>query len=205
MCASVVERQQASSTDRPMALFVHANLWVREQFQKMAPPSFDVQFADPADARALSTLLPNANFLVADDVPAEWVPLLCKNCKLVQLTGVGFDGVAVSALHSAKIPLAATPEGTVVGVAEHTILLILALSKQIVQVHRSVSAGEFDTIAWRANSHFFYGRTLGLVGLGRIGKKSRISPAHSMCAYSIQMCCERQSNWKRNWVSLTVH
>jgi phosphoglycerate dehydrogenase-like enzyme len=103
-------------------------------------------------------------------LPADWVPRL-RRCRLVQLQGVGFEAVDVDALASAAIPLAATPEGTTVGVAEHTILLILALFKRLVEVHLSVQHGRFDVHGFRDRCHFFAGKTLGIVGLGRIGRR----------------------------------
>jgi phosphoglycerate dehydrogenase-like enzyme len=102
---------------------------------------------------------------------------------LVQLRGVGYDGVAFEALTQAGIPLAATPAGTIIGVAEHTILLILGLYKQIVQVHEQMREGTFDNIGWRANSHFLYEKTLAIVGLGRIGQRA----AHLVRAFDVNL------------------
>jgi phosphoglycerate dehydrogenase-like enzyme len=96
---------------------------------------------------------------------------LLKRCKLVHHQGVGYDEIDVAALKQAGIPLAITPEGTIIGVAEHTILLILALYKQLVQVHASMRQGKFLNIDWRINSHFLYQKTLGIVGFGRIGRR----------------------------------
>jgi phosphoglycerate dehydrogenase-like enzyme len=89
----------------------------------------------------------------------------------VQLQGVGADGVDRMALHRAGIPLALTPDGTVVGVAEHTLLLILAVYKRLTAVHESVRRGGFDPVGWRSQCHFLQGKTLGIVGFGRIGRR----------------------------------
>jgi D-3-phosphoglycerate dehydrogenase len=48
------------------------------------------------------------------------------NLKLIQLAGVGFDGVDVAAATARGIPVAQTVEGTIISVAEHTLLLMLA-------------------------------------------------------------------------------
>ena len=84
---------------------------------------------------------------------------------------------------AAGIPLAVTTAGTVVGVGEHTILLILSLYKQIVPVRESLRRGEYDQIGWRLNSHFFFGKTLGIVGLGRIGRRV----AHLARAFDVNL------------------
>jgi phosphoglycerate dehydrogenase-like enzyme len=155
----------------PVALFNFANDWLRRVVIEAAPPQFDVRFLnDPKDASELAYQLPAADFLVTVPLPGTWVPLL-QRCRLVQLQGVGFDAVDMPGLAAAGIPLASTPEGTVVGVAEHTLLLILSLSKCLVDVHNGLIAGRFDPLEWRSRCHQFSGRTLGIVGLGRIGRR----------------------------------
>jgi D-3-phosphoglycerate dehydrogenase len=64
-----------------------------------------------------------------------------------------------------------TPEGTSIGVAEHTILLILAVYKKIVVAHNSLVKGEWLQFALRPNFYEMYGKTLGLIGFGRIGRE----------------------------------
>src|SRR5690348_5729048 len=104
-------------------------------------------------------------------------------CKLVQHQGVGYDGIDAAALARAGIPLAVTTAGTIIGVGEHTILLILALDKQIVAVANSLRRGEYDQMGWREHSHFFFGKTLGIVGFGRIGRRV----AHLARAFDVQL------------------
>lgn len=155
---------------RPVVVFAFAHPWLREIVRQSAPQDFDVRFVDPQNPDEVRRLLPLADFLVTAHLPAEWVPLL-ERCRLVQHQGVGYDGIAVEALARARIPLALTPEGTVIGVAEHTLLLILALYRQLIPVHKSIQHGEFDPVRWRANAHLLYGKQLGLVGFGRIGRR----------------------------------
>jgi phosphoglycerate dehydrogenase-like enzyme len=155
-------------SSRPVAVFAFANRWMQQMILQAAPPEFAVRFLD--DPRRADEVLADADFLVTIELPSAWVPHL-KRCKLVQHQGVGYDGVDVPALERANIPLAVTPEGTIDGVAEHTILFILALYKRLTVVHDSLRRGEFDRIGWRAQCHFFQGKTLGLVGFGRIGRR----------------------------------
>lgn len=156
---------------KPLALFAMTHPWMQEMVLKSAPPEFDVQFVNLADVEAARAYLPRADFLMTTNLPSSLVPFLTR-CKLVQHQGVGVDGVDVAGLAQAGIPLAITPAGTVVGVAEHTLLLILALSKQLVSVDKSMQQGEFDNVGWRSNSYFLYQKTLGIVGLGRIGQRA---------------------------------
>jgi len=155
---------------KPLALFALTHPWMKEMVLRAAPPEFDVRFVDLSNYEAASELLPLADFLMTTYLPSELVQFLSR-CKLVQHQGVGVDGIDTSALSTARIPLAITPEGTVIGVAEHTVLLILALSKQLVSVDASIRKGEYDNVRWRSNSYFLYRKKLGIVGLGRIGQR----------------------------------
>jgi phosphoglycerate dehydrogenase-like enzyme len=151
--------------------------------REAAPPAFDVRFLDaPTDDPRTHDLLAAADFLVTVKLPGAWVPHL-RRCRLVQLQGVGADGVDRPALDRAGIPLAMTPDGTVVGVAEHTLLLILAVSKRLTAVHESIRRGEFDPVGWRPQCHFFRGKTLGVVGFGRIGRRV----AHLAAAFEAEV------------------
>jgi phosphoglycerate dehydrogenase-like enzyme len=89
--------------------------------------------------------------------------------KLVQLLSAGYDRVDVEAARKAKVPVANNGGANAIAVAEHTIMLMLAVLKRVVQMHNDVVAGK-----WRATDariHELAGRTLGIVGLGNIGKK----------------------------------
>ncbi|MHB1415176.1 MAG: 2-hydroxyacid dehydrogenase [Chloroflexota bacterium] len=158
------------ASTRTVAVFGITHPWMREMVLKATPPEFDVKFIDMGDPGQVETFLPQADFLVTGSLPAKWLPLL-RRCRLVQHQGVGYDGVDAEGLAKLGIPLSVTPEGTVVGVAEHVILLILALYKQLGPVRESMRRGEFDSIAWRPGCHFLYEKTLGIVGFGRIGRR----------------------------------
>lgn len=92
--------------------------------------------------------------------------------KLVQLISAGYDRLDVEAARKAKVPIANNGGANSVAVAEHTIMLILAVMKKLVWHHNNVAAGK-----WRvgdfAESRFYEvaGKRLGIVGLGNIGKK----------------------------------
>ena len=156
---------------RPVAIFNFSNAWMRRMILEVAPSTFEVRFIDdPKNPAERDRTLPEADFLVTIALPGDSIRRL-QRCRLVQLQGVGYDAVDLPALRDAGLPLALTPEGTTTGVAEHTILLILAVNKRLVEVHQSVIAGEFDSLRWRETCHFFCGSTLGILGFGRIGRR----------------------------------
>jgi len=94
-----------------------------------------------------------------------------KRLRLIQHQGVGYDTTDVQTAKRLGIPIGLTPEGTSIGVAEHTILLILAVYKRLVVAHDSLLKGKWLQFALRPESYEMYGKTLGLVGFGRIGRE----------------------------------
>ena len=90
---------------------------------------------------------------------------------LVHHQGVGYhDTVEVDALKERSIRLALTPAGTTTGVAEHTVLLILAACKRLPYADAELRRGHWHVNTLRPISRELAGSTVGLVGLGRIGR-----------------------------------
>jgi phosphoglycerate dehydrogenase-like enzyme len=92
--------------------------------------------------------------------------------KLVQLISAGYDKCDVEAARRAGVPIANNGGSNSVAVAEHTLLLMLAVFRRLAWQHANVVTGK-----WRvgdfaaARTYELDGKTLGIVGLGRIGKK----------------------------------
>ena len=94
------------------------------------------------------------------------------NLKLVQLLSAGYDRVDIEAARKAKVPVSNNGGANAIAVAEHTMMLMLAVLKRVVKFHNDIVAGN-----WRVgnamDSRVFElaSKTLGIVGLGNIGKK----------------------------------
>ncbi len=89
--------------------------------------------------------------------------------RLVARSGTGLDNVDVEYAKSKGITVVNSPEALVEGVAEHVILLMLALSRKLVEADATTKSGR-----WEKNSLMgkeLKGKVLGIVGLGRIGKR----------------------------------
>lgn len=85
--------------------------------------------------------------------------------------GVGYhDTVDTVALAERGIQLAITPTGTTVGVAEHTVMLMLGMLRRFPFADAELRQGRFHINALRPVSRELCGRTVGLMGLGRIGR-----------------------------------
>ena len=80
------------------------------------------------------------------------------------------DTVDTAALAERGIPLAITPGGTTVGVAEHTVMLILAMLRRLPFADAELRQGRFHINSLRPVSRELRGRTVGLLGAGRIGR-----------------------------------
>jgi phosphoglycerate dehydrogenase-like enzyme len=92
--------------------------------------------------------------------------------RLVQLLSAGYDHVDVEAARKAGVPVSNNGGANAIAVAEHTIMLMLAVLKRLVRFHIDVVAGK-----WRVGNlaegkvYELAGKTLGIIGLGNIGKK----------------------------------
>jgi D-3-phosphoglycerate dehydrogenase len=89
--------------------------------------------------------------------------------KVIGRAGVGLDNVDLAAATQKGIIVMNTPGGNTISTAEHTMSMILALSRNIAQANASTKKGE-----WKRSKFMgveLYGKTLGIIGLGRIGKE----------------------------------
>lgn len=86
--------------------------------------------------------------------------------KVIARVGVGFDAVDIPAATEFGVAVCIAPGTNQDSVAEHTMLLILGCARTIMTQHNGVAAG-----AWPRNANVpIRGQTLGILGLGRIGK-----------------------------------
>ena len=92
--------------------------------------------------------------------------------RLVQLTSAGYDRVDIEAARKARVPVANNGGANSVAVAEHAVMLMLAVLKRLVANHNEVVAGKWRTAEFAAARLYeVEGKRLGIVGLGNIGKK----------------------------------
>jgi D-3-phosphoglycerate dehydrogenase len=89
--------------------------------------------------------------------------------KVIGRAGVGIDNVDVAAATRRGIVVANAPESTVVSAAEQTIGLMVALARNIPQAHAALKQGRWERERW--SGFELDGKTLGVVGLGRIGHR----------------------------------
>ena len=88
--------------------------------------------------------------------------------KAIARAGVGVDNVDLEAATSKGIVVMNTPGGNTISTAEHTFGLMIALSRHIAQGHQSLLEGRWDRKSYTGVE--LKGKTLGIIGLGRIGQ-----------------------------------
>jgi D-3-phosphoglycerate dehydrogenase len=88
--------------------------------------------------------------------------------KVIGRAGTGVDNVDVEAATRRGIVVANAPEANSIAAAEHTIALMLALCRNIPQAHASLAASQWDRSRFKGTE--LYGKTLGVLGFGRIGQ-----------------------------------
>ncbi|MDI6785791.1 MAG: phosphoglycerate dehydrogenase [bacterium] len=89
------------------------------------------------------------------------------NLQVIGRAGVGLDNVNIEAATKKGIIVMNTPDGNTISTAEHTMALILSLSRNIPQAHASLKAREWNRKKYDGTELFR--KTLGVIGLGRIG------------------------------------
>ena len=94
------------------------------------------------------------------------------NIQVIGRPGVGYDSVDVESCSRHRVPLVYTPDGPTESVAEHVIAMVLMAAKQIPVVQKALKEkGDFG-IRNRVTGMEVQGKTLGLAGFGRIGKRA---------------------------------
>ncbi|MEA3369573.1 MAG: NAD(P)-dependent oxidoreductase, partial [Candidatus Ratteibacteria bacterium] len=90
-----------------------------------------------------------------------------ENLKIIGRAGVGLDNVDLAEATKKGIIVMNTPGGNTISTAEHAISLILALARNIPQAYVSLKEKKWERKKYTGVQ--LYGKTLGIIGMGRIG------------------------------------
>lgn len=165
--------------------------------REMAPSGFDLAIV-PARSTEYKEAMKDAEYLVGfvDGLVDPELFTTGPNLKLIQLLSAGYDKADIPAARTAGVPICNNGGANSVAVSEHALLLALAVSRQLIHQHSNVTGGR-----WRGNTtprvHELRNRTMGIVGLGTIGKKTaRLALAFGMNVnyYDISRLTEDQED-----------
>jgi D-3-phosphoglycerate dehydrogenase len=123
------------------------------------------------DEAALVETIPDFNAIVvrsATKVTAKVIEA-ARNLELIVRAGIGLDNIDKAAAKAKGIQVANTPAATSISVAEHTLGLMLAAVRQHGKANLSMKAHKWEKKTLSGTE--LYGKTLGLIGLGRIGQE----------------------------------
>ena len=109
-----------------------------------------------------AVIIRSATKLTADIIDAA------TNLKAIGRAGIGVDNVDVEAATKNGVVVMNTPEANAITTAEHAITLMLSLARRIPQAHASIKSGKWERSKFKGVE--IYGKTLGCIGLGNIGK-----------------------------------
>ena len=87
---------------------------------------------------------------------------------VVGRAGIGLDNVDVDAATAQGVMVVNAPQSNIVSAAEHTMALLLASARNVPQAHAALVDGRWERSKWEGVE--LVDKTLGVVGLGRIGK-----------------------------------
>ena len=91
------------------------------------------------------------------------------NLKIIGRAGVGVDNIDVETATERGIIVVNSPEGNTIAAAEHTIALMMALSRHIAAADKSCKENKWDRAKFVGNE--LNGNVLGIIGLGKIGQR----------------------------------
>jgi D-3-phosphoglycerate dehydrogenase len=161
---------------------VRSDLWVDGAFEERLARESDLDlrvFAVRGDPQAAREALSNAHVYhisaAKDELPREWfahAELLayCPDLLCVSAGGAGYDTVDVAACTAAGVAVVNQSGGNAVSVAEHTLGLMLGVSRRMLEgdrrMRREIGYAREDVMG-----HEMAGKTVGLVGIGNIGTR----------------------------------
>ncbi|MDK2897665.1 MAG: D-3-phosphoglycerate dehydrogenase / 2-oxoglutarate reductase [Candidatus Atribacteria bacterium] len=130
---------------------------------------FEVVFASSFEPSVVAQEIKNIDGVIVRTAPfTSEIINNAENLKVIARHGVGVDNIDLEAASRKGIYVVNTPNANKISVAEHTIAFILALSKRLKKMDQATRAGHFG-VREEYSAIDLEGKTLGVVGLGRIG------------------------------------
>ncbi len=139
--------------------------------RELPPGAGIVTYTHRGDSAALAAACRGADAILTDYVPFDRAMLArLEGCRIISVAATGWDCVDVAAAAERGIAVAAVGEYCTEEVADHALALLLALERRLRDYDRQVQVDH----SWRWNDvqgiERLAGRTLGLIGFGRIGQ-----------------------------------
>lgn len=171
----------------------------------MCPSEVDLRFLQPNIGRRGTLAEAECVFDTTFQVSREIIDQAPK-LKLIQRTGVGVDMVDVAYAKEKKIPVSVCRGFNAPSVAELAVLDMLALYRHIVVLDPLSKKQEWNTWTFRHESYELFGKTVGIIGGGTIGREvmKRVKAFDTRVIYSdvVRMSAEEEEKIGCEYVSL---
>ena len=131
---------------------------------------YEVVLLDSSDPDSIRAVVNDADAILIRNAPLDAETIRGgKKLKVISRHGVGVESIDIDTATSLQIQVTNTPLANNVSVAEHVIMLLLALSKNINKIFNSVEEGRFQ-IRHQLYGAEIEGKVLFIVGFGKIGR-----------------------------------
>ncbi len=148
-------------------------------------------------APKLDAIIPSGDVISADFIE------IAKKLKIISNYGVGYDNLDVKVANKRGIIVTNLPDVVTESTAELTFMIMLAVSRRLIEADRYVRYGNDKN--WHPflfNSHELFGKLLGIIGFGRIGKAvARRALAFGMQVYYFDVLQDRESELEVNFLT----
>jgi D-3-phosphoglycerate dehydrogenase len=145
------------------------------------PPEFIARLEEAADVvLADPARLPGVEILIVYSATGEIMDRVGPSLKHIARTGIGLDGIDIPAATARGILVTHTPDGPTESTAEHAVALLLAIAKRVVVGDMQLRGADLPRTLMVGTE--VKGRTLGVVGYGRIGRR-----VAEICALGLRM------------------
>jgi len=145
---------------------------IKAAIEAAIPPDWRVRFVAENSLAARADIIRDADiaFVMAAPMPKELLSE-ARRLQFIQKLGAGLDKIDLDFCRERGIGVARLQAGNSIPVAEHTILLMLAIYRQLPQIDRRTRAGNWNKEDARGNHRSLQHKKVGLVGFGAIGKE----------------------------------
>ena len=153
-----------------MALILVTEKIADTGLQRLRDAGHEVVVREGLSAAELLGEIGSANALIIRSATQVTPEVLAQGNELVVVgrAGIGLDNVDVEAATRHGVMVVNAPQSNVISAAEHTMALILAQARNVPQAHSALRDGRWERTKWEGVE--LYEKTLGIIGLGRIGK-----------------------------------
>lgn len=141
-----------------------------ERLLPFLPKGWQVKSAVSLSPKDQLAALQGADFAITGDVPVTEQMMAVPGLVAVHKWGVGYDNINLEAARAHGVKVLRTTGSNAVTVAETTLGLILAVSRNLMRGHTGIREGKWRKSEVAPSSLTLSGRTVGIVGFGSIGK-----------------------------------